>query len=96
MKSRKITKQIERVALITRPARLAAGQVETPERAEDVFVKGIVDERFDGDKCIVRRERFVDAAHKGRIFRSKIPAVGSLPLDSLGESRQTRSPRRSG
>ena len=38
--SRNITKLIERVALIARPARLAAGRVERCERVEDVFAAG--------------------------------------------------------
>jgi hypothetical protein len=44
--SRKITKLIEGVGLITRPARLAADHVERHERAEDVFAAGIDDKRF--------------------------------------------------
>jgi len=62
--SRKITKLIECVGLITRQARLAADHVERHERAEDVFAAGIDDKGFHGDKCIVRRERPVDGAPK--------------------------------
>ncbi len=66
--SRKITKLIERVALITRPARLAAGHVERHERAEGVFATGIVDERFHGYECIVRGERLAGGADEAASF----------------------------
>ena len=66
--SRKTTKLIECVGLITRPARLAADHVERHERAEDVFAVGTDDKHFHGDKCIVRRERLVDGAHKAASF----------------------------
>jgi hypothetical protein len=92
---RKITNQIERVALILRPARLAAGHVERRERAEDVFAAGIVDKSFVGDECTVRGKRSIDGADEPHLSL-QIPAAGSVPLDSLGEPRQTRSPRRSG
>jgi hypothetical protein len=48
--SRKITKQIERVTVIKRRRGSQPVMLRQMGRAEDVFVKGIADERFDGDK----------------------------------------------
>jgi hypothetical protein len=64
--SRKITKLIERVALITFEPGFAAGQVETQGRAD--FVTGIVDERFHGDECTVRGQRLADSEAEAAFF----------------------------
>ena len=81
--------------MIKGAVRLAAGHLERRERAEDVFAVGNVDERIHGDECTVGGQRLGDGPDEAA-SSLQIPAVASLPLDSLGEPRKTRSPRRSG